>query len=169
MQTQRWTRLKELVSAALEREPAEWQDWLAAACNGDHNLYAEALSLLACQNKVATFIETPAVSRGLELLGQDEDAPSLIGKQIGPYVVVKEIGHGGMGSVYLAERDDQFRQQVAIKLVRSGVASTEVLQRFRQERQILAGLDHPNVARLLDGGVTDQGLPYLGLPWLSRV
>ena len=163
MQAERWTHLKELVSEALEHQPAEWPDWLAAACAGDSDLQAEVLSLLRGQNQVANFIETPAVSRGLEILAEDEDHRSPVGQRIGPYVLVREIGHGGMGSVFLAERADQFRQQVAIKLVRSGIASADVLRRFRQERQILAALDHPNIARLLDGGVTDEGLPYLVL------
>lgn len=167
MQTERWTHLKDLVSEALEREPAEWHAWLEAACGGDRDLQAEALALLQCQNQVAGFIETPAVSRGLEILAEDEDHQSLVGKRIGPYVLVREIGHGGMGSVFLAERADEFRQQVAIKLVRSGIASADVLRRFRQERQILAALDHPNIARLLDGGVTAEGLPYLVLDYVD--
>jgi serine/threonine-protein kinase len=167
MQTERWTHLKDLVSEALEREPAEWHAWLETACGGDSDLQAEALSLLQCQNQVASFIETPAVSRGLEILAEDEDQRSLVGKRIGPYVLVREIGHGGMGSVFLAERADEFHQEVAIKLVRSGIASADVLRRFRQERQILAALDHPNIARLLDGGVTDEGLPYLVLDYVD--
>ncbi|HEX3084925.1 MAG TPA: serine/threonine-protein kinase, partial [Pyrinomonadaceae bacterium] len=167
MQTERWTQLKDLVSEALEHEPAEWHAWLAANCAGDRDLQAEAMSLLQNQNQVAAFIETPAVSRGLEIIAEDEDQRSLVGKRVGSYVLVREIGHGGMGSVFLAERPDQFRQQVAIKLVRPGIASADVLRRFRQERQILAALDHPNIARLLDGGVTDEGLPYLVLDYVD--
>jgi eukaryotic-like serine/threonine-protein kinase len=166
MQTERWIHLKDLVSEALEREPAEWRAWLETACDGDRDLQAEALSLLQCQSQVAAFIETPAVSRGLEIFAESE-ALSLVDKRVGPYVLVQELGHGGMGSVFLAERADQFRQQVAIKLVRPGIASADVLRRFRQERQILAALDHPNIARLLDGGLTDEGLPYLVLDYVD--
>jgi eukaryotic-like serine/threonine-protein kinase len=82
-------------------------------------------------------------------------------RRIGPYRVIRELGHGGMGTVYLAARDDdQYQKRVAIKVVR-GLDSAEVVRHFRRERQILAGLEHPNVARLLDGGTTEDGLPYL--------
>jgi serine/threonine protein kinase/Flp pilus assembly protein TadD len=99
----------------------------------------------------------------------DADSPTATTKEpsrqperrIGPYRVLRELGHGGMGTVYLAARDDdQFQKTVAIKVVR-GLDSAEVVRHFRRERQILAGLEHPNVARLLDGGTTDDGLPYL--------
>ncbi len=81
--------------------------------------------------------------------------------QIGPYRLIRKIGEGGMGVVYLAERSDaQYRKQVAVKVVKQGCDSQEILHRFGQERQILAALEHPNIARLLDAGTTDDGLPF---------
>jgi serine/threonine protein kinase len=88
--------------------------------------------------------------------------------RIGPYKIVREIAYGGMGAVYLAERaDDQYRRQVAIKLIRRDMDTEFILQRFRNERQILAALDHPNIARLFDGGTTTDGLPYLVMEYVD--
>ena len=91
----------------------------------------------------------------------ENGSDSMIGRRVGIYELVKEIGRGGMGAVYLAERaDGEFRQRVAVKLVKRGTDTDFVLNRFRHERQILASLEHPFIARLLDGGTTDDGLPY---------
>lgn len=99
---------------------------------------------------------------------QDPRAQSVVGRRIGPYRVIREIGHGGMGTVYLAVRaDDQFQKRAAIKLVRRGMDTDDILQRFRNERQILANLDHPNIARLLDGGTTVEGLPYFVMDYVE--
>src|SRR5687767_8949586 len=87
--------------------------------------------------------------------------------RVGPYRLVRELGQGGMGVVHLAERDDLFHQRVAVKIVRHGLDTPELLQRFLAERQILASLSHPNIARLLDGGVTDDGRPYLVLEYVE--
>ena len=90
------------------------------------------------------------------------------GERVGAYEIVEEIGRGGMGTVYLGRRaDEAFRKQVAIKLVRGGMDRGLVLRRFRPERQILASLDHPNIARLLDGGATDDGLPYFVMEYVE--
>src|SRR5688500_3990721 len=94
-------------------------------------------------------------------------APALE-RRIGPYRILRELGQGGMGVVYLAARaDEQFRKRVALKVIRSGGASEEVVRHFKRERQILAGLDHPNIARLLDGGTTDDGLPYFVMEYIE--
>src|SRR6185503_16371976 len=98
----------------------------------------------------------------------DDDA--LTGRQFGPYRILREIGRGGLGAVYLAERvDDVYRKEVAIKLIRRGLDTDDILRRFRNERQILAGLDHPNIARLIDGGTTTDGLPYFVLEYAEGV
>ena len=90
------------------------------------------------------------------VLDELESTPSWVGRRVGPYVLVREIGHGGMGAVYLATRaDDEYRKQVAIKVVRSNLDPGFIQHRFRHERQILADLDHPNIARLIDAGSTD--------------
>ena len=100
---------------------------------------------------------------------QEEGKPKTEGeRRIGPYKILQEIGHGGMGSVHLAARaDEQYQRRVAIKVIKAGMGGTEVVGRFRRERQILAGLDHPNIARLLDGGATEQGLPYLVMEYIE--
>src|SRR5205085_4199566 len=90
------------------------------------------------------------------------------GRQFGAYQVIREIGRGGLGAVYLAARaDDEYHKQVAIKLVRRGLDTEDILRRFRNERQILAQLDHPNIARLIDGGTTDDGLPYFVMEYVK--
>ena len=89
------------------------------------------------------------------------------GERVGAYVIVRELGRGGMGTVFLAERaDGQFEKQVAIKILSRGADTAEILRRFRAERQILAKLDHPNIARLLDAGTTDDGLPYFIMDYI---
>src|SRR5213076_412572 len=89
------------------------------------------------------------------------------GERVGAYVIARELGHGGMGTVFLAERaDGQFEKQVAIKILNRGADTAEILRRFRAERQILARLDHPNIARLLDAGTTDDGLPYFIMDYI---
>jgi serine/threonine-protein kinase len=90
------------------------------------------------------------------------------GRRIGPYKVLRELHHGGMGTVYLAARaDEQYQMRVAIKVIKAGTDNEEVVQYFRRERQILASLDHPNIARLLDGGATDEGLPYFVMEYIQ--
>ena len=97
-------------------------------------------------------------------------AASFIGQRCGPYQIVREVGRGGMGAVYLAGRvDDEFKQRVAIKVLRTGIDAEEILRRFRHERQILATLDHPNIARLLDGGSTAAGEPYLVMDYVEGI
>ena len=91
-----------------------------------------------------------------------EPTPTLVNQRVGPWRLLEQMGHGGMGTVYLAERaDDEYRKKVAIKVIRTGQDSADVVARFRRERQILAALDHPNIAQLLDGGTTEDGRPYL--------
>ena len=107
-----------------------------------------------------------------DLAARDEAVWSqrLVGERVGPYALVRELGRGGMGAVWLAERaDGEFEQRVAVKLIRPGWDAGELLARFRAERQILAGLTHPNIAHLLDGGVTADGKPWLALEYVDGV
>ena len=99
----------------------------------------------------------------------DESLPEpMAGRRIGPYAVVREIGRGGMGAVYLAVRaDDEYKKEVAIKVVKRGMDTDVVLRRFREERQILANLAHPSIASLLDGGTTEEGQPYLVMEYID--
>jgi TolB-like protein/Tfp pilus assembly protein PilF len=158
MTPERWNRVKEVLAAARGLPANEREERLAGACAGDAELRAEVESLLACEDEARDFLETAGSEAALADPGPEAQA----GARIGPYRVLSEIGRGGMGTVYLAERDDrEYRKQVAIKLVRGDAESAAVVRRFRQERQILAELDHPNIARLLDGGTTDEGIPYV--------
>ncbi len=160
MERARWQRIKALVAAALDLPPASRATHVERECGGDADLHAEVMSLLAASDEADDFLETPAAAPMGETLEQPK-APSWIGRRVGAYEIVAEIGEGGMGEVYRAVRaDDQFHKQVAIKLIRRGHDTAYFVARFKAERQILATLDHANIARLLDGGVTDEGLPY---------
>jgi serine/threonine protein kinase len=121
---------------------------------------------LAAHERTGGLIEAPVLAR----LGgfEPEPIPRMEGRRIGSYQILREIGRGGMGAVYLASRvDDVFRKQVAIKILPASLGSAEVIRRFRQEREILASLDHPNITRLIDGGSTDEGLPYFVMEYVE--
>lgn len=152
-----WHRVTELFHAALERAAGERAEFLDAECAGEGELRTEVEEMLASYLAEPDFLEQPVGETALALL----DADTLEGDQVGPYRVLRRIGNGGMGSVYLAERDDKhFRKRVALKLVKRGMDSEEIVRRFRAERQILASLAHPNIAQLLDGGISEDGRPY---------
>ena len=162
----RWARIEELCQAALDLDESQQSDLLDSACGMDQDLRRQVESLLVFRRDAERFIETPAMEIAAKAMA-GEAAPSsnstspMIGKLISHYRIVEEIGAGGMGEVYRAVRaDDQYKKEVAIKLVRAGQDSRFVVARFRNERQVLASLDHPNIARLLDGGTTDDGIPY---------
>jgi eukaryotic-like serine/threonine-protein kinase len=161
MTPERWQQVKELLGTALELDPAKRADYLDQACGNDPTLRPDLERLLAAEQKAGPeFLSDPVILQELTL----ELPPhphAWVGRRLGAYEIVEEIGTGGMGEVYRAVRaDDEYRKEVAIKLVRSGQDSGFVLSRFKNERQILASLDHPNIARLLDGGTTEQGVPY---------
>ena len=159
MNPEEWVRVKELFAAVLEQEPVERGRYLREACAQDDELRAEIESLLATfeANKSVAIEVAPA-----------EAKDTAAATQIGHYRSIRQIGRGGMGAVYLAVRaDDEYRKRVAIKLVQAGVDTEEILSRFRHERQILAALDHPNIAKLLDGGTTSQGLPYFVMDYVE--
>ncbi len=139
--------------------PRSGVPFLDRSCAGDSELRREVESLLSSHERAGTgFLNTPAV----DLQSGSTPTPTRVGRRIGAYDILEEIGHGGMGEVYRACRaDGQYEKEVAIKLVRGGYDTASVLDRFRHERQILASLDHPNIARLLDGGTTEDGIPYL--------
>ncbi|HEU0253845.1 MAG TPA: serine/threonine-protein kinase, partial [Pyrinomonadaceae bacterium] len=158
MNPERWRKIEEIFQAIAEHPTSEREALLTQACGDDQELRTEIASLLSHQGE-SGFIES-AIKGGAQLMERDEHE-SLIGSRIGAYRVTALIGSGGMGAVYAAVRDDdQFRQQVALKLVKRGMDTQFVLRRFRHERQILASLEHPHIARLLDGGTTADGLPY---------
>jgi len=158
-----WQHLKNILADALEQTSFEKRTaMLRRSCADDTVLLREAEKLLARDTtafeEFAEFVATR--------LGQDEC--QRIGERIGAYAIVRELGRGGMGAVYLAERaDGQFRKQVAIKVLKRGTDTDEVLRRFRIEQQILANLDHPNITRLLDAGITKDGLPYFVMEFIE--
>ncbi len=168
MEPERWQRIEQLCHAALEREESQRAAFLQEACAGDEALRREVESLLAYDKQTEQFIEAPALEVAAKALAEDEvgsrrssEVPRLIGRMISHYRIVEKLGSGGMGEVYRAVRaDDQYQKQVAIKLVRAGLDTEFILRRFKNERQILASLGHPNIAGLLDGGTTEDGLPY---------
>ncbi len=161
MNPERWQQVRGILDIAIAL-PADGRTlYLDQACSGDAELRAEVESLLLSHEQADDFLKNPVV----DLRSAMPDAvrkADRAGRRIGVYQIVEEIGHGGMGEVYRAVRaDGQYDKQVAIKLVRLGLDTGFVLERFRHERQILASLDHPNIARLYDGGTTEDGIPYL--------
>jgi serine/threonine protein kinase/tetratricopeptide (TPR) repeat protein len=160
---ERWQRLKNILADALEQTSFEERTaWLRQSCADDTELFREAEKLLAHDTTAFEEFAEFAATR----LRQDER--DRIGQRIGAYAIVRQLGRGGMGAVYLAERaDGQFEKQVAIKVLKRGTDTDEVLHRFRVERQILANLDHPNITRLLDAGITNDGLPYFVMDFIE--
>jgi serine/threonine protein kinase/tetratricopeptide (TPR) repeat protein len=158
-----WPRVKEVLGLAIEQPPERRAALLDALCAGEPELRAEVESLLSAEAEAGGFLETPA----LGLVERAEEGDPQIGKHVGPYVIERCIGRGGMGAVYLARRTDEFEHSVAIKMIRRGMDSEMVVRRFRHERQILASLSHPHIARLFDGGTTPAGLPYFVMEYVA--
>jgi eukaryotic-like serine/threonine-protein kinase len=153
----------QILGEAIEREPESRDGWVETVCAGDEALRAEVARLLARQKPAAQFLEESPLA-----VAAESNDRSMVGTRIGLYKIISEIGRGGMGAVYLAERDDQqFKKRVAVKLIKRGMDTDFVVQRFRNERQILANLDHPNIARLLDGGATEADLPYFIMEYVE--
>jgi len=151
-----WARVEALFHEALEIDAYRRDEFLRQRCGDEESLYQEVVALLAADAQTRDVIGQ-AVRREAEMF----DTGALAGQSVGPWRVVQEIGHGGMGTVYLAERaDDSYQARVALKVL-SGVAAPEAFRRMRAERRILASLNHPGIARLIDGGETAQGRPYL--------
>ena len=171
MNAERWQAIGELFEQALPLPAGERTALLDDACGVDEELRREVTSLLASYNAGGGFLQ----HRIEKALASFYDT-SVTGTQpvrVGPYRLIRELGRGGMGTVFLAERDDdEYYAQVAVKLVRPGMDTEFILARFRRERQTLARLQHPNISRLLDGGTTENGLPYFVMeyidgPWLT--
>ena len=156
-----WRRLEAVLDTVLDCPDSERMAAIEAACANDAELRARVLAFLDADASAQGFLEAPP---DLPLIEPEPPAPS----RVGPWRIVREIGRGGMGAVYLAERaDGQFEQRVALKLIKRGLDTDEILQRFRNERQILARLEHPGIARLLDGGATEDGRPYVAMEYVD--
>ena len=164
MSDTRWERLQDLFHRALQLDAEARARLIDHECDGDGELRAELERLLGANDRAGGFIRAPVIV----LPAEPEPELPAEGRRVGAYRLVKAIGRGGMGAVYLAERDDgSFSQRVAIKLIKRGMDTDQVLARFRAERQILASLDHPHIARLLDGGTTEDGLPFFAMEYIE--
>jgi serine/threonine-protein kinase len=161
---ERLRRVRELFDAAMDQPPAERNAFLANASAWDAPTRQEVQELIAAADQPGVTFDSP-LAAGIH--HGEPQADSLVGKRLGPYEVVRVIGMGGMGAVYEGVRADEYRKRVAIKLVQGGLDSELTLARFRRERQILANLEHPNVATLLDGGVTPDGRPFLVMEYVE--
>jgi serine/threonine protein kinase len=160
-------RLQQLFDQALEQETDKLEAFLARECGHDQELLRTLRELLAADR--AAQVESIWQAKALNVEAfQPPDFQNYCAKRIGPYRIVELIGSGGMGAVYRAVRDDsEYQQSVAIKLVKPGMDTESIIRRFRNERQILANLEHPSIARLLDGGTAPEGLPYLVMEFMN--
>lgn len=157
MTPNRWQEVKSIFDAALEREPAERQAFLDTSCAGDSALRSEVAALLEALADAGSRFDTPIVA-----------TDPLLDRQLGQYRILRRLGAGGMGAVYLAARsDDQFRRLVAVKTIHPELMDEHTLRRFENERHTLAALEHPNIVRLLDGGTTEDGIPYLVMDYVE--
>ena len=157
-----WALAKALFGQALDLDPAGRAELLAAS-GVPPAVRDEVASLLASHESAGDFIDKPAIVEGAS---EATDLPP--GTLVGSYSIERRIGQGGMGAVYLASRaDDEYRKRVALKIIKRGMDSDEIVARFRRERQTLASLDHPNIARLLDGGTTADARPYFVMEYVE--
>jgi serine/threonine protein kinase len=160
-----WQRVKEIFADALEQPASLRARFLQEACGNDFDLREEVESLLKSNDEDEHIIEKNALNFSQVF---KSNGGNYKGKQFGHYKILREIGRGGMGAVFLAERTDgEFQQQVALKIVRQTIADSELERRVRRERQILASLNHPNIASLHDGGVSENGEPYLVMEYVE--
>ncbi len=167
MSSEKWNRVNELFYAALDRPPEQRNTFLKDACGSDLSLQQEVESLLAAFHSSDDFIQSPAAKNALEFLLHRE-VQLIAGDRIGAYNIVREIVRGGMGAVYLGARADElFKKSVAVKLIKRGMDTDDVLKHFRNEQQILGNFDHPNIARLIDAGSTESGLPYFIMEYVE--
>lgn len=159
MPLKRWPQVKDIVNACVDLEPDQRGAYIQEACYGDATLCHDVTSLLAAYDELGDFLETPVLE------SEREELPP--GSRIGSYEIREPLAEGGMGTVYRAVRTSDFEKQVAVKVVKRGMDTKFILRRFRHERQILAALDHPNIASLLDGGATGDGRPYLVMEYIE--
>ncbi|MFN6964826.1 MAG: protein kinase domain-containing protein [Pyrinomonadaceae bacterium] len=181
MTPERWQKIESIFQTAIEMPPSQRARFVGESCGGDADLELAVNKLLRDLDAAEDFIESPiwtdssllntSAKRLISNSLDDADkaaASEYAGRQIGPYRLERELGRGGMGAVYLAERTDgEFRQRVAVKLIKRGMDSDYIIRRFRHERQILASFEHPFIARLLDGGTTSDGVPYFVMEYIE--
>ncbi|MBC8168094.1 MAG: protein kinase [Bryobacteraceae bacterium] len=166
MTPERWLRVGELFHQALDAPTQQRTRWLHSQCTDDPELLGEIRSLLGSDRSAGVGFVEAQLKPAIVAIGKETAISDPV--HVGPYRLIRELGRGGMGTVYLAERDDEeYQTQVAIKVVRRGMDTDLILHRFRRERQTLARLQHPNIARLLDGNTTDEGSPYIVMEFVD--
>jgi Tol biopolymer transport system component/serine/threonine protein kinase len=159
MHPERWKQIKEILDVSLRLPLEEREEYLTRVCEADAELRQEVESLIEAHEEAGDLFDEPPP--------MPERPDPLLGARLGPYRIVEHIGSGGMGTVYRAMRDDEaFTREVAIKVVRRGLNLDQVVRHFRRERQIMATLEHANIASLLDGGTTADGLPYFVMEFI---
>src|SRR5499426_2301146 len=167
MATEQWRKVRKLFEEALDLDPSAQAEFLATKFDGNDRVRAQVIQLLRDHEAAAGFLERP-LNINASVVALADERRQAAGRMIGPYRIAREIGRGGMSVVYLAERaDDFYSKQVAVKLVWPSLMTGEIERRFRQERRILARLDHPNIAHLLDGGVTENGCQYVVMEYVE--
>ncbi|MFH1844154.1 MAG: serine/threonine-protein kinase [bacterium] len=174
MTKHRQQRIKDIFREALGLEVTEWPRFLATRCNGDAELQAEVESLLQYHDNQAGILDAPPDFSGLGLAAPPRGATTdpdeaLVGTTIGNFRLLEFLGRGGMGLVYLAEQQQPVQRRVALKIVRSGAEAAEILARFESERQALALMDHPSIARIIDAATTTDGRPYFTMEYVTGV
>jgi serine/threonine protein kinase len=166
---ERWRKIQEIFNQAVDLDATARDPFLTEACAGDASLRGEVEKLLESDDSSDTerFL-TPMAGNVKSRLGGAADADPLLGSRVGHYEIRKKLGDGGMGNVYLAVRVSDYQQRVALKVLKRGMDTDEILRRFRNEIQVLAGLSkHPHIAALLDAGTTDSGLPYFVMEYVE--
>ncbi|MCB0753031.1 MAG: protein kinase, partial [Ignavibacteriae bacterium] len=160
-----WEKVEKLFEEAIELDKKEQLTFLKNKCGNNKKLFDEVLSLLEADENV-----NPVLDKKASDIINIEEKINFIGQQIGVYKIIKEIATGGMGSVFLAERcDGIFEQKVALKIIKPGLSTIPIIRRFQHERQILANLQHPNIARLFDGGVTEDRRPFFTMEYVDGI
>src|SRR5687767_8305706 len=150
--------------------PVQRQAYLAQACDGDPGLRQKVDALLGAYQEAGSFLESPAdAAAGATAWGPALPPPEGPGSVVGPYKLLEQIGEGGMGVVFLAEQTRPVRRRVALKVVKAGMDTRQVVARFEAERQALALMDHPSIAKVFDGGPTDSGRPYFVMELVKGV
>ena len=161
MTPEKWKKLKSIFQEAIDLPATDRDEFVSKECGDDESLLFEVSKLVDAHHESSDLFESPAFKAVTDLV-DDSSSALRVGQVVGAYRLEEQIGRGGMGTVYLASRaDDAYKKKVAIKLIKRGFDTDEIVKRFRHERQILAVLEHPNITRLLDGGSTEDGLPFL--------
>lgn len=168
MTPERFRQVESIFAQALTAAPSERESILTQACDADADLRREVEKLLTAHDNAGAFMNQPATGQFEALRDAINDSDRSVGRRFGAYETIERIGAGGMGAVYLARRsDDQFDKRVAIKVIHWWMDTTEILRRFERERRVLARLQHPNIAMLLDAGMDEEGVPFIVMEYVD--